>query len=69
MWPSVQQMGRIGQINECFEKGHERSPTNMIKKIKIKRKEFEIIQIQMSMGKMLSSHMAIASFIILYFIS
>ena len=35
MWPSVQVRGEKGQINKCFDKGHERSPSNMIRKLKI----------------------------------
>jgi hypothetical protein len=42
MWPNVQVRGQIGSINSCFDKGHERGPMNMIRKLKIQRMKYEM---------------------------
>jgi hypothetical protein len=49
-WSSVQVLGEVGAISKCFDRGHEMSPSNMIKWLKIQSKEVIASEILKSNG-------------------
>ena len=46
----MQVLGEVGAISKCFDRGHEMSPTNMIKWLKIQRKEVISSEVLQSNG-------------------
>ena len=46
----MQVLGEVGAISRCFDRGHEMSPSNMIKWLKIQRKEVISTEVVQSKG-------------------
>ena len=46
----MQVLGEVGAINKCFDRGHEMSPSNLIKWLKIQRKEVVSTEVIQSKG-------------------